>query len=111
MSSVVTVNNEEPGKDIVRPFAEEFSQDAEGGLATYECILVPQTMDVITIDFVIGGVLYSWRSENLQLKAATMHKIHLKIVGRKVEIGSNVSVDDWVDNGEGELTGPLDERS
>lgn len=109
-STVITVNRDEPSPEIVIPFAENFSQNAEGGLATYECILVPQTINLMTIDFVIGGISYAWNYEKLKLKAGTMHKINLKIIGRKVEFGSDVSVDDWVDNGEGEITSPLDEK-
>lgn len=105
LSSVVTVDKETPNVETVIPFTDEFAQEADGGIATYECILIPQQVSLITIQFVVSGVPYSWKWEEVELKTGTMHKINLKIIGRKVELSTHVSVDDWEED---EITDNVD---
>lgn len=109
ISSAIVVDMESSNDVEIIPFEADFTEDpnGEGGLATYECIIVPQTVGCLAVDFTLGGINYPWRYEVLEFKAGSMYKINLKIIGRKVELSSNVAVDDW-EGGEGDMTEGLE---
>lgn len=104
-TAIVALDGE---RAAVTPYEAEFYEDprGEGGLVTYECILVPQYA-TIEVEFTIGGISYKWVWENEELKAGNMLKIDLKIVGRKLELNNNVSVDDWEEGESEDITGGI----
>ena len=76
------------------------ANDNEHGIATYECILVPQQIAAgkFRISFTINGTEYTWISEQAaQLEPGTSYNLPLT-AGNEVIIANKMTISTWYDN-------------
>lgn len=64
--------------------------DTDNGIATYECILIPQEVDALSIRFTIGNYTYRWQAdESLTLEGGYNYEVNI-VVGDNSQSWSTV---------------------